>query len=165
MATTHVNPNLKAIGLGMIAGMRSMSAPALTSHFLNKVPAANLAGSSLRFMQKSSVATGLKVLAVTEIIADKLPGTPDRIAPPVLATRALAGALVGLTCNQANGESKWIGALLGAVGAVAASYGFFYLRKNLSQSTNIPDQVWAVLEDALVLAGGIALAKAPPTHQ
>lgn len=165
MATTHVNPNLKAFGLGIIAGMRSMSAPALTSHFLNQVPAANLAGTPFRFMQYPAVATGLKVLAATEFIADKLPGTPNRIAPPVLATRALTGALVGITCNQANGESKWIGGLLGAAGAVAAAYGFFYLRKNLSQSTRIPDLAWAVLEDALVFAGGITLAKAPPTHQ
>ena len=144
--------------------MRSMSAPALTSHFLNKVPADALQDSPWRFMQTAPVATGLKVLAATEIIADKLPGTPDRIAPPVLLVRALSGALVGVTLNQANGQPKWTGALLGGLGAVAASYGFFYLRKSLGEATNVPDLVWALLEDALVLAGGISLAKAPPTH-
>lgn len=164
MATIYINPNWKAFGLGVIAGMRSMSAPALISHFLNKVPADSLQGSPLRFMQSSSVSTGLKLLAVTEIIADKLPNTPNRIAPPVLLVRGLSGALVGLTLNQANGEPKFTGAILGGIGAIAASYGFFYLRKNLSKSTNCPDLVWAVLEDALMIAAGISLAKAPPTH-
>jgi len=165
MAKTQVNPHLKTFGLGMIAGMRSMSAPALISHYLCRVPADNLAGTPLRYMQNATVATGLKVLAASEIIADKLPGTPDRIAPPVLASRALAGALVGYTLHQANGESKWIGGLLGAMGAVAASYGFFYLRKKLTNSTKIPDTAWAVVEDALMLASGIPLAKTAPTHQ
>lgn len=164
MATTHVDPNLKALGMGLIAGMRSMAAPALVSHFLNQVPADALRDSPLRFMQSAPVATGLKVLAATEIVTDKLPGTPDRIAPPVLAVRILSGALVGLTLNQANGQPKWTGALLGGLGAVAASYGFFYLRKSLGEATNVPDLAWALVEDALVLAGGISLAKAPPTH-
>ncbi len=164
MANAHVNPNVKAFGMGIIAGMRSMSAPALITHFLSKVPANALQGSPLRFMQSPGVATALKFMASTEIIADKLPGTPNRIAAPVLLVRALSGALVGYTCNQANGESTWAGAILGGTGAVAASYGFYYLRKNLTQSTPIPDAVWAVLEDAIVFAAGSSLAKMPPAH-
>ncbi len=165
MESIHINPNVKAFSVGVIAGMRSMSAPALISHFLCKVPADALQDSPLRIMQMPLVSTGLKILAGTEIIADKLPGTPNRIALPVLMVRGLAGALAGLTLNQANKETKWTGALLGGLGAIAGSYGFFYLRKQLSKSTNLPDPVWAVLEDVLMLAAGINLAKTPPTKQ
>ncbi len=144
--------------------MRSITAPALVSHFLTKVPALRLAGTPWRYMQSKPVANGLKVLAFTEIIGDKLPGIPNRIAPPVLAGRILAGALVGATCCQADGQPKWAGALLGSVGAVAASYGFYYLRKKLGQTTPLPDYAWALAEDALVLAGGISLAKMAPSR-
>ncbi len=163
MATNRIHPFGKAFSLGIIAGMRSMSAPALASHFFTQVPAAALADSPLRFMQSKPVATGLKVMAASEMIADKLPGTPDRIAPPVLAVRILSGALVGATCCQADGQPTWAGALLGSVGAVAASYGFYYLRKSLVQTTPLPDYAWALAEDAIVLAGGISLTKMPPS--
>jgi uncharacterized membrane protein len=164
MATTHIHPFGKAFGLGIIAGMRSMSAPALTSHFLTKVPAIRLAGTPWRYMQSKPVSTGMKVLAFTEMVADKLPSTPDRIAPPVLGARIISGALVGATLSQADGQPKWAGALLGSIGAVMGSYGFYFLRKKLGQTTSIPDFAWALAEDALVLAGGISLAQMPPAR-
>src|SRR3712207_4333044 len=158
MATIHIHPLGKAFGLGIVAGMRSIAAPALASHFFTKVPALRLAGTPWRYLQTKPVANSLKVLAVAEIIGDKLPGIPDRIAPPALAVRVLAGALVGAACSQADGQPKWAGALLGSVGALAASYGFYYLRQKLGQTTPLPDYAWALAEDALMLAGGISLA-------
>ena len=158
MANFSLTTAWQAFGWGVIAGMRSMSAPALASHFLSRTFSPVLAGSSLRFLQSAKVATGLKVLAATEIIGDKLPGAPNRIAAPVLTFRILSGALVGAAYHQQSFQSKWVGAVLGGIGAVAGSYGFYYLRTKLPKSTATPDLVWAQAEDALMVTGGISLA-------
>ncbi|QMU29809.1 DUF4126 family protein [Adhaeribacter radiodurans] len=160
MATTSYTVNWQAFDWGAMAGMRSLSALAFTSHFLSKSPDASLSNSFLGFLQSERVATTLKVLAATEIIGDKLPNAPNRIAAPVLLVRLLSGALVGSAWSQHNGQSKEVGALWGGVGALAASYGFYYLRTKLSANTSAPDWVWALLEDGLTASLGITLGQA-----
>src|SRR5688572_7453194 len=114
---------LQALGLGAVAGMRVFAAPALLSHFLSNDPAGALYNTRLRYLQRPFVATGLKFLVGAELIADKLPAAPDRIAPPPLVARILTGAVVGATVAGANERPKMTGALLGVVGAVVASFG------------------------------------------
>jgi uncharacterized membrane protein len=137
-----------------------MAAPALLSHYLSQSPDPQLSDSPLHYLQNSTLATGMKVLAIAELVTDKLPKTPDRISPPQLLVRALSGALVGATLSEANGERKVIGALLGGLGAVAASYAFFFLRKKLKEATPLPDAAYALMEDFLVVSAGSAILKA-----
>lgn len=162
MKTKLSKSGTQALGLGAIAGMRSMSAPALLSHFLSQSPASRLGGSPLHYLQSGKLATGMKLLAVAELVADKIPHVPDRTMPPSLVVRTLSGALVGATLSEAYGESKVTGALLGGLGAIAASYAFLFLRKKLTQSTPLPDAAFAVAEDILAISAGAALLKARP---
>jgi uncharacterized membrane protein len=165
MANNLITTAWPAFGWGVIAGMRSMSAPAFTSHYLSRSFSPVFAGSPLRFLQSAKVATGLKVLAGTEIIGDKLPGAPNRIAAPVLTFRILSGALVGAAYRLHNNQSVPAGAILGGVGAVAGSYAFCFLRTELAKNTTVPDWVYALLEDALMVTGGISLANASLTKK
>ena len=149
--------NLQAIGLGAIAGMRAMAAPALLSHYLTNDPAGALYNTPLRYLQRPMVATTLKYLAGAELIGDKLPMTGDRIAPQGLIPRLISGAVVGATVAGANEKPKVTGALLGMAGAVVAAYGFFYLRKKVGQESGLPNVVLGLAEDAIMASGGIAL--------
>jgi uncharacterized membrane protein len=151
---------LQALGLGAIAGMRAIAAPALLSHYLAKDPAGSLYNTRLRYLQRPFVATGLKFLAGAEMIGDKLPAIPDRITPPPLAARVLSGAVVGATVAGANERPKITGALLGMAGALVASFGFFYLRKKLGQESGLPNVALGLMEDAVMASGGIALMQA-----
>lgn len=153
------NTNLQALGLGAIAGMRAMAAPALLSHFLTNDPAGALYNTRLRYLQRPMVATGLKFLAGAELVGDKLPGIGNRIAPQMLIPRIISGAVVGATVAGANEKPKITGALLGVAGAVAATYGFFYLRRMLGQKSGLSNMVLGLAEDALMAAGGIAIMK------
>lgn len=157
MKISNNNPVWRTLGLGAIAGMRSMTAPALLSNELSKTPTAALAGSPLRYLQRGPVATGLKLMAASELIGDKMPGIPDRIAPPVLLSRAASGALVGATIFTVHRDSWVKGAAIGAAAAVAATYGSFYLRKLMNKYA--PNAVSGALEDALTLASGLAITK------
>ena len=145
------------VGFATLAGMRSMSAPAFLSHYLSRQPHAGLDGSRLRFLQKPATATVLKVLAAGEIVADKLPTTPDRIAPPVLLGRLLSGALVGAAWYRARHGSTLSGGVLGGLTAVAATFVSYALRTGISEKSGVSVALVGVGEDALVLAGGAAL--------
>jgi uncharacterized membrane protein len=145
------------MGFATLAGMRSMSAPAFASHYLSRQPHTGLAGSRLRFLQKPFTAGLLKVLAAGEIVADKLPGTPNRIAPEIMAGRLLSGALVGAAWYKSRHGSALGGGLLGAAVAFASTIVSYALRTGISEKSGVPVALVGVGEDALVLAGGAAL--------
>lgn len=148
------------IGFGVIAGMRSMSAPALISNYFARRFTYRLSRSPLRFIKSPLVSKGLTVLAASEMLGDKLPAMPDRISPGIVASRALSGALVGAVIHKTNGDKLVRGLVLGGLAAVAATYATYYLRKELGKETHIADPVLGLVEDALAIAGGIGLLKA-----
>ena len=138
MADTLDDPSgyARALGLGAICGLRTMMGPALVA---NAAP--------------PGVKIALRIMAVGELIVDKLPATPNRIAPGPLAGRAVSGALVGyVVCRHAK-TSPWLGALLGGLAAVGGAFGGYYARKTLVERLSLPDPLIAVAEDAL--AAGI----------
>lgn len=149
----------KTVGLGAVAGIRAMSAPALLSNELHKIPTAALAHSPLHYLQSGPVSTGLKVMAASEMLGDKIPNIPDRISPPSLLVRAASGALVGATLFTANRDKTMVGAAIGAAAAIAATYASFYLRKLVTTHTNFPDSFSGAVEDALMLSSGLAITK------
>ena len=154
-----------AIGFAALAGMRSMSAPAFLSHYLSNNPSWLLLNSPLRALQKPLVARGFKLAAAGEMVMDKLPGTPDRIAPPVLLGRLLSGALVGAAVYKSRQGSSAAGAVVGGLGAVAATFISYALRMGISKQANWPVAAVGVGEDALVLSSGAALLRAQPDHR
>lgn len=143
----------QALGLAAIAGLRSMSAPALLSDYMEKHPSRRLRKTRFNFMQSGKTASLLKVLAAAEMVGDKLPGAPKRIKTSALLGRGLSGALVGATLGRTQ-RKKYFGGAIGMLSAIAATYGSFYLRKKLSKKTGIPDVVWGALEDILVMRSG-----------
>lgn len=147
------------MGFATLAGMRSMSAPAFLSHYLSRQAHTGLAKSPLRFLQKPVTATVLKVIAAGEMVADKLPSTPDRTAPPVLLGRLLSGALVGAAWYKSRHGSAIGGGLLGGLVAVGATFVSYALRTGISKQAGLPIALVGVGEDALVLAGGTALVQ------
>ena len=149
----------QTVGLGALAGVRSLTAPALLSSNLLTYHPSALAGSPLRHLQKPWVAQGLKALAAGEMVGDKLPQTPNRIAPLGLLGRAASGALVGATIFRINHDKSLNGAVLGGLAAVAGSYLSFFLRQQSTLESGLPGSLVGGLEDLLALGSGLALTK------
>ena len=153
------------MGLATLAGMRSMSAPAFLSHYLSRQPHTGLAKSPLRFLQKPGTATLLKALAAGEMVVDKLPGIPDRTAPPALLGRLFSGALVGAAWYKSRHGSALSGGVVGGLAAVAATFVTYALRTGISKQTGTPIALVGVGEDALVVGGGAVLLRGvEPAH-
>lgn len=155
MMTTYLN----AFQIGVIAGMRALTAPALVSYKLSNTHPDPLANSKLDFLHSPTTATVLKVLAGGELIGDKLPQSPDRIGAAQLPVRILSGAVSGAAISEAEGESVPYGALAGALGAVASSFAFFHLRHWLTAGKGLPDPAIALVEDALAIGLGLLVMR------
>lgn len=151
------NTYLQAACLGVVAGMRSMGAPALVSGHLEHSQSPGLGPSPLRWLGTAKAANVTKFLAVGEIIGDKLPFTPSRIAPGPLFGRVASGGLCGAALCTAGGKRAGLGAALGVAGAVAGAFGFYHLRRTLGQKLPIPDPILGAVEDALAYSGGWAV--------
>ena len=96
----------------------------------------------------------LVAAAAAELVVDKLPTTPSRLAPPGLAARLALGALAaGLFAQTRN--SPWLpGAAVGALSAAVAAKVGHDIRAQLAH--HAPDAAIAVEQDALAL--GLAAA-------
>jgi uncharacterized membrane protein len=152
-------PHWQVIALGILAGMRSMAAPAFTSRILSGRHSKKLEHSPLNFMQSGTTANVLSVMAIGESVGDKMPDAPDRISTSALIGRSISGGIAGASIYKASGSSVIKGALLGSIVAVAATYGSFYLRKHIAEQAHLIDPIVGSIEDALVLGAGLGLTE------
>jgi uncharacterized membrane protein len=144
-----------AAGIGAVAGLRSMSAPALVAQAA-RTGSLDLTTGPLAFLGTQPAADIVTGLALAELVVDKLPSTPDRIAPFPLAARAVSGAVVGAAVCSARRKDPGPGALVGALAAIGAAFVGFALRRALTRDAKVPDLLAALVEDALTV--GIAVA-------
>jgi uncharacterized membrane protein len=123
--------------LGIVAGLRSMT-PLTALTWTNPEAAPWLR-------------TLTAVLAVGEIVGDKLPFTPSRLKGGALFARLAIGATAGVLLCKRSQQPLFDGAIHGFLGAALGSIAGYSYRTVLSSATGIPDLVWAIGEDAVAL--------------
>lgn len=148
------NTYLQVAYLGVIAGMRTMGAPALVSDHLERAKSPALEQSLLHWLGTARAASVTKFLAAGEIVGDKLPTMPSRVAPAPLIARMVSGGVCGAALCGAGGKRAGVGMVIGVVAAVVGAYGFYHLRRTLGQKTAVPDPVWGAVEDVLAFGVG-----------
>src|SRR6478736_6656198 len=90
--------------LGCVAGLRSLTAPAVVcwaAHF----GWIHLAGTKLAFLAHPATLVVVTLLALGELVADKLPRTPARTSPPGRIARVLLGGFCGVALATSTGGS------------------------------------------------------------
>ena len=147
---------LLAIGIGVVAGLRSMTAPAIVS-WAATTGWLNLHGSPFAFMGSTVTVVITSLLAAGELIADKLPTIPKRTALAPLLARIVVGGLCGACLCAAARQPLVIGALSGGAGAVAGAFGGYAVRKNLVSRLKIKDVLVAITEDVIAIGLGCIL--------
>lgn len=153
-----IKPLKQVLGIGILAGMRSAAAPAIAGHILSEHRGGAFKRNAAGYFSSLAIADVLKVMALGEFLADKLPFTPNRTKPVSVAVRCLSGALAGAGLFEAAGKKPLTGAVLGCVAAGISTFGSFYLRKGLSR-TGAGNILSGVIEDAFVVSAGIKLAQ------
>ncbi|CAH1656542.1 MAG: DUF4126 family protein [Chelatococcus sp.] len=145
---------LLALLIGIVAGLRSMTAPAAIA-WASYLGWLNLSATPLAFMGYAWTPWIFTVLALVELVADQLPSTPSRTVPVQFGTRVVVGALCG-ACLGAAGGNLVIGAICGVVGAVVGTLGGRSVRGSLAASFG-KDPPAALIEDAVAIIGALLI--------
>jgi uncharacterized membrane protein len=143
----------KAVSLGAISGLRSLSGPAFVSRAASR-GGMNLDGTPLAFLGSPRLSKVLILMELGELIGDKLPTTPSRTIWPPLLGRAASGGLVGAAAFVSEGQRAATGAILGSSAAVAAAFAGENLRALAVEKSGLPNPGVAIVEDALVVFVG-----------
>jgi uncharacterized membrane protein len=157
-STSGCSSALAELTIGAVAGLRSampVAALAWTDWLAQRGHGVREGRGKLAHPLTLVIST---VAALGELVADKTPLAPARIDALPLAGRAVSGAWSAAERARQSGRSVARGAALGAAGAVAASFGGYHLRRELTRRGASRLGV-ALAEDALAV-GLVVLAVA-----
>lgn len=137
-----------AFVLGIVCGLRVMTAFAAVSWAAcgGQLP---LEGTWLSWLGFRFTPYITSVLAVGEIINDKLPKTPSRLVPPQFGARVVMGAFTGAAIGLSHGHLA-MGIIAGLVGSVAGTLGGAKARAFAAKLFG-RDLPAALLEDAVAI--------------
>ena len=150
---------LLALLIGVIAGLRAMTAPAAVS-WAARLGLLNLAPTSLAFLGYAFTPWIFTALAVAELVTDQLPTTPSRTVPVQFGTRILTGGLAGGALGAAYGQLP-AGVIAGVIGAVIGTLGGRTFRARLAASFG-SDRPAALIEDAVAIGGAFLIMSVLP---
>ncbi len=137
--------------IGVVAGLRSLTAPAVVS-WGARVGWLHLENTWLAFLGAPITPYVMSVLAIGELIADKLPKTPSRKAPAGFAARVVMGALCGAALG-AQSQGLAGGLVAGVIGAVAGTLGGYEARSRMVRAIGGTDFPIALIEDVIAICG------------
>src|SRR5262245_37061511 len=120
--------------IGVVAGLRSLTAPAVVA-WAAHLGWIELGGSPLSFMQSTVAVVVATLLALGELVFDKLPSAPNRTALLGLAARILLGGLCGAAIASSRAAPITLGAALGGAGGIVGAFGGYEIRKRLTRAT------------------------------
>ncbi len=143
-----------ALVIGICVGLRSFTPPAAVS-WAAALYWIDLGRSRLYFLTTKPAVAILTMLALTELVADKLPSAADRTAPAGLFARMVLGGLSGTCIAVAGAQRPWLGIIVGIIGALIGCFAGFQARTRLAKAPKVPDFVIAILEDAVAIGGSL----------
>jgi uncharacterized membrane protein len=144
-----------ALLIGVVAGLRSLTAPAVVA-WAALLGWINLHGTWASWVGNVITVVIVTILAVAELVSDKLPKTPARTAPPAFAARIIMGGFSGAVIGTPFGH-LWTALGAGIIGAVLGTLGGFQARKRLVAARGGQDLPIALLEDVVAILGAIAI--------
>ncbi|HEX7322511.1 MAG TPA: glycine zipper 2TM domain-containing protein [Mycobacterium sp.] len=153
---THSIVLVLALLIGVVAGLRSLTAPAVVAwaallHWIN------MDGTWAAWAGHPVTVAILSVAAVAELIVDLLPNVPARTAPVPFAARIILGAFAGAVIGTA-WDYTWTGLGAGMIGAVLGTVAGYKVRQRLVAGNDQHDLPVALLEDAIAVLGGFGVA-------
>ncbi len=142
--------------IGIVAGLRSMTAPAAVSWAIH-LGWLHITSGQLALLGTTAAVVILTILALGELVADKLPTTPSRTKPAPLIGRIGTAALCAAALAVAAGGSVDLAIALGALGGVAGTFGGYQVRHRLVIAAKLPDFAVALAEDLVAIGGALLI--------
>lgn len=145
---------LWAFLVGLTTGLRALAPLAIVS-WAAHLGWLHLENTSLAFLGATVTSWILTLLALGELVTDKLPTTPSRKIPMQFGARIVTGALSGAALAAPAGA--WItGMVAGIIGAIVGTLAGAELRGRLSRLVG-NDLPIALLEDVIAIGGALLI--------
>lgn len=142
--------------LGCLTGLRSLT-PSAAVCWAAHLGWLHFAGTKLAFLGHPTALIIFTLLALLELIADKLPNTPARTAPLGLSARIVLGCLGGVALATSAGGNLLVAAILGIAGALVGTFAGYRIRRDLVLLAHLPDLAVAIAEDVIAVAGSLLI--------
>ena len=150
---------LLALLIGIVAGLRAMTAPAAIS-WAAHLGWLHLGNSWLAFLGYAFTPWIFTALAIVELVTDQLPSTPSRKVPVQFGTRIVMGALCGAAVGISGGWALG-GAVAGVIGAGIGTLAGANIRGRLARSFG-QDRPAAIIEDVVAIVAAFLIVAALP---
>jgi uncharacterized membrane protein len=111
-----------------------------------------LGSSRLHFLGTDTGATVVSLLALVELILDKLPMTPSRTSMGPLGARILIASFAAAAVAIGMGQSLIAAIICGAVASVIGAFAGFRYRTAITKRIALPGWIFAVAEDFATVA-------------
>jgi len=145
---------LWAFLIGVTTGLRTLAPLAIVS-WAAHLGWLHLENTWLAFLGATVTSWILSLLALGELVTDKLPTTPSRKIPIQFGARIVTGALSGAALAAPTGG--WIaGVVAGIIGAIVGTLAGAELRGRLSRMVG-NDLPIALLEDVVAIGGALLI--------
>ena len=142
--------------MGAVSGLRTFTGPAILSEAAH-LKFLKLKGTPFAFLASDRAARMSTILALGELVADKLPFIPDRTEAPGLVGRFVAGAVCGAAIARRRKRSEMaIGALVGGSAAILAAFAGTQYRRRVK----LHPLAAALIEDGVAIGMGSAVVAA-----
>jgi uncharacterized membrane protein len=142
--------------LGCLTGLRSLTPPAALCWAVH-LGWLHFAGTKLAFLGRPVTLIVFTLLAVIELIADKLPNTPARTAPLGLSARIVLGCLGSVALATSTGGNLSGAGIVGIAGALAGTFAGYRIRRDLVSGAHLADFAVAIAEDVIAVAGSLLI--------
>ena len=153
---TQVLVIVLALLIGVIAGLRALTAPAVVAWgaFLGWI---DVEGKWSEWVAHPITVTVLTIFLLVELVTDQLPKTPSRKTAPQFGARLIMGAFAGAVIGSAFFHT-FTATGAGIVGAVLGTLGGAAVRTKLYEANNGKDRPGAFIEDVVAVGGGFLIA-------
>jgi len=143
--------------MGLVGGQRAMTplATVAIAAARGQLPEDNGAP---KLLANPLVAAGTLALAIGEMAGDKQKTAPDRIVPIGLTARFITSAIAGAALVPK--RDRWIGAAIGGITAVVASYPGW--RARMATLPRYGQTPTGFAEDLAVLSSAAAIVRTKP---
>jgi uncharacterized membrane protein len=141
---------IAALLVGFASGLRAFT-PLALSCWIATWGWMPLGGTRLGFLGTEAGAAIVSILAVGELIGDKLSMTPPRTTAGPLAGRIVTGALAETALSIGAGQHWLIGLIGGMAGSVTGAFAGFHARRYLVRQMGVRDIFVAIAEDLVTI--------------
>jgi uncharacterized membrane protein len=153
---THALVLSLALLIGVIAGLRALTAPAVVA-WGAALGWIDVDGKWSEWIAHPITLTVLTIFLLVELVTDQLPKTPSRKTAPQFITRLIMGAFAGAVIGSAFFHTfSALGA--GMIGAVLGTLGGAEVRQRLASARSGQDRPGAIVEDIVAVGGGFLVA-------